>query len=134
MLPRTESVLARALRVRRFATLAVRWVGRDITVAARSAVRLSLVRHLAANVRRAWLWSDPEWSERLFERMAPSSEELAVLERERRERENTRARLAVTGPAVYEGEVKARVAYRGIRPISVGSARARHTEMLLTAG
>jgi hypothetical protein len=47
--------------------------------------------------------------------MAPSPEELAVLEGERRERENTRARLAVDGPAVYEGKVESRVAYRGIR-------------------
>jgi hypothetical protein len=115
MRPRIDSILTGVARARRFATLAARGLGRDITVAARSAVRLSLARHLAANVRRAWLWSDPEWSERLFECMAPSPEELAVLERERRERENARARLAVDGPAVYEGEVKARVAYRGIR-------------------
>ena len=43
-----------------------------------------------------------------------------MLEQARREREKARARLAVAGPAVYEGVVGARVAYRGITLVEPG--------------
>jgi len=103
-----------ALRLRRFGCFAAKGLGHDLRVALRSAARFSFVRHLLRNVRSAWIRSDPDWVRRLQESFTPTAEQRDAAERARREREQSRAQRAAQGPAVYHGEVVARVAGRGI--------------------
>lgn len=114
---RTAAARAFVARLRRFVPAAARGMRRDVRARLRVAWRFPTVRLAAANVRRAWVRSDPAWMEHWLARIEPSPEELGRRAELERERMATRARLAHTGPAVYAGVLEARVAGRGVRMV-----------------
>ncbi len=108
-----ERPAAAVARVRRFVTVAAGELRWEAGRAFREALRFNLARRLAKTLQRAWITSDPDWIERLT-MVGESPEEEARRAAARQERALARARLAVDGPVVYAGELRARVANRGV--------------------
>lgn len=104
----------RAARFRRFTRLARVRLAAEARYEVRSALGLEPLRRIGRAVRGAWLVSDPHWADRLQSEMADmSAERHAEVERRR---VAARARLAQRGgQASYVGELRVRVAGRGVR-------------------
>lgn len=64
-------------------------------------------------LRRAWLVSDPDWMDKFRAKMAVDPGLQQELDAARRERKAVQARRLAEGPAVYEGELYVRSAFRG---------------------
>jgi hypothetical protein len=91
----------------------VRSLRLNVRFALRSRQRFPTLGYTAANLRGAWRRSDPARLERWQPRV-PSAEDIARWEASKREREQTRARRLIEGPAVYTGRVETRPAWRGV--------------------
>lgn len=107
---RRERLISLLARLRRFQTGAMRQVRWEL----RSSVG-RLPRRLAGAVTRAWLHSDPDWFEKLRTQLQLTPEQQAQLAEQERRRDELRARRLADGePAVYEGELSVRMAFRGV--------------------
>jgi hypothetical protein len=114
-------------RVRRFLPAAARSLRRDAAPSLRDAA--SSLRRVAHNVRTAWLVSDERYMEKLLADLTAQREDpqwRAAREQAERARMQRRERLLAEGRAVYEGEVYAKPASRGV--VLTGLDRRPHVD------